>query len=87
MALETRAEFLGHQIVAFCAFGGGFKLYIDGKVVDTARYREKRIAFLRGQIIEGDKTHIIEVFWTSSWREIKMTICVDGEQLETKNSG
>jgi hypothetical protein len=57
--LDVRSQHLGLE-------ANGFKLYIDGKVVDTTRSYGKGIAFLRGQIIEDDKTHIVEVFWAGN---------------------
>lgn len=48
MGYEARAEFLGRQVAASWIRSDGFKLYIDGKVVDTTRSYRKGIAFLRG---------------------------------------
>jgi hypothetical protein len=83
MGYEARAEFLGREVAASWIRSDGFKLYIDGKVVDTTRSYGKGIAFLRGQIIEDDKTHIVEVFWAGNWREFKIPTWVDGKQLDS----
>jgi hypothetical protein len=81
---ERKAIFLGHQIVAYFNVTDRFKLYIDGRVVDTAKSAApKGIAYLRGAISEGEQTHIVEVF--TGTKEGHFLICVDGKPTEIAN--
>jgi hypothetical protein len=79
MAVEAKALFEGHEIVARITGieVATAKLYIDGKVIDTASKRSGTGALLRGYI-EGDgKTHIVEVH--RRWPLTKPRILIDGE--------
>jgi hypothetical protein len=81
---EVKGEFLGHQIAATFAvpYAVEAKLYIDGKVADTAHARSKKYAILRGSIVDNNKTYIVEIFLLSKgWWKSRLAIFVDGKKI------
>ncbi len=89
---ECKAEFSGHQIAARNSWGltfslkaltGENRLYIDGKVVDTNSevVALSNTPIMRGSFVDGDKTHIVEVFAKSGWFRVKLRIHVDGQKV------
>lgn len=81
MAVEAKAEFLGHQIAVRIAFMNepAVKLYIDGVVVDTNTTGKGKGSIVRGVITENGKPHIVEV--KRRRRLTRPRIFVDGKEL------
>jgi hypothetical protein len=89
---ECKAEFSGHQVAARNSWGPTFsfkglsgenRLYIDGKVADT---NSETLAvsdspIMRGQIVEGDKVHVVEVYARSGLFRVKLRIHIDGKKV------
>ena len=89
---ECKAEFLGHQVAARNSWGPTFsfkglsgenKLYIDGKVADT---NSETLAvsdspIMRGQILDGDRVHVVEVYARSGLFRVKFRIHIDGKKV------
>ena len=89
---ELKTEFGGRQIavrnawgpaLSLKAFWGEARLYIDGKVTDTAADAfsiNGRVAILRGGIQIGERTHVVEVYVRAIFRT-KLKICIDGKRV------
>jgi hypothetical protein len=78
---EVRADFSGHQIVAASFGTDDNRLYIDGKLVDSSKYRSTKVAFLRGVVIEEERKHIVEVIHRGKWTSKRLCILVDGTEV------
>jgi hypothetical protein len=93
---EVKADFRGHQIAVRNSVGWSFpgiwpsadnRLYIDGKQVDTnadAIILSTKVPVMRGSIVEGGKTHVVEVYMNQ--RDLrrfyaKIRIDVDGAKV------
>jgi len=62
---------------------GENRLYIDGKVADT---NSETLAvsdspIMRGQIVDGDKVHVVEVYARSGLFRVKLRIHIDGKKV------
>jgi hypothetical protein len=62
---------------------GENRLYIDGKVADT---NSETLAvsdspIMRGQIVDGAKVHVVEVYARSGLFRVKLRIHIDGKKV------
>jgi hypothetical protein len=82
MACQVRTQFLGHDVFAIDQFMDGAKLYVDGRVVDTAKGLSKKLAMLRGRIIEDNIIHIVEVYLVAKgWWDADVVIFIDDKEV------